>query len=138
MKTMVKLIGRSYTLLQFFLYYSFSLYFALCVFLNLFPSLCFPYALSISALKFSLFSFCLCLFASLSTPLLLTFSLFWLSFSLLQCPLSVFSSLSRSFPSVFSSLSPLLSSPSFLNVVHPLAFIARGCRCFPFVVVEME
>ncbi|KAJ6886536.1 hypothetical protein NC651_027035 [Populus alba x Populus x berolinensis] len=45
---MVKLIGRCYSPLQFFLYSSFSLFFAFCVFLNLFPSLCFPYALSIS------------------------------------------------------------------------------------------
>jgi len=47
------------SLLQFFLYSSLSLFFAFCVFLNLFPSLCFPYAFSISPPRVSpVFFFC--------------------------------------------------------------------------------
>jgi len=64
-------------LLQFFLYSSLSLFFAFCVFLNLFPSLCFPYAFSISP-------------------------------------------------------------PPLSSAVLPLAFIARRCRRFPFVVAGTE
>jgi len=57
-----------------------SLYFAFCVFLNLFPSLCFPYALSISPLGFSLFFF----FFSLSLSRLF-FCFFLLCFLTFLC-----------------------------------------------------
>jgi len=112
---MVKLMGRSYSLVQFFHYSSFSLYFAFCVFLNLFPSLCFPYALSISPLGFSLFSFSfpVCCHSSSRLPLLL-FSLF-----------SLFSSL---FPPLFS-FSAVSFFPSFPPSVFLFSVVQCWCGC---------
>ena len=88
--TMVKLIGRSYSLLQFFLYSFFSLFFAFCLFLNIFPSLCFFSFLS-RRCHLSVFFFVV----SFSPPL----SVF---FSSLHCTHSVF-------PHTFPSLSPPFS-----------------------------
>ena len=60
-----------------------------------------------------------------SAPLLVSPSICFLSSYSLPLPLS-------SFPFVS------LPSPPLLSAVHPLAFIAKGCWCFPFVVAGME
>jgi len=114
-----------------------------------FSSILFP-SLSISSLFFLCYPPCSALLSSFPMAPLCFF--FFCVFLSLLPPVSIVS------PSIFflSSISPLfylsllpcflivtyplsfLFSTPLFSAVHPLAFIARGCRRFPFVVAGTE